>query len=178
MYELQTRDVCLMGPVCPLFLRRPSSFPLFLAKEHHTPSGPTPSHQRSLHPTNVSDIPRLGSSISPLDGSWMYLFFGDMKDNPRVKGMGLIFISFSFGRILFLLGEWRERLIKISREIIHCREGVDAMGSVCAFIPMIGRRVKHRLVHQGDVSILRLLRVPSVQIRKGKIGELSVWEAD
>lgn len=56
----------------------------------------------------------------------MYLFFGDMKDNPRVKGMGLIFISFSFGRILFLLGEWRERLIKISREIIHCREGVDA----------------------------------------------------
>lgn len=82
--------------------------------------------------------------------------------------MGLIFISFSFGRILFLLGEWRERLIKISREIIHCSEGVDAMGSVCAFIPMIGRRVKHRLVHQGDVSILRLLR-PS-RSGRGRLG--------
>lgn len=97
MYELQTRDVCPMGPVYPLFLHQPTPFraaPFFFSSKGQPLSFPS----RSLHPmfrTFLDLVP-----ISPLDGSWMLL---NMKDKRGCKGV------VGSPRILFL----RERLIKI-----------------------------------------------------------------
>lgn len=62
MYELQTRDVCPMGPVYPLFLHQPTPFraaPFFFSSEGQPPRVPL-----SFASSNVSDISRLGSNLS------------------------------------------------------------------------------------------------------------------